>query len=273
MKKILFSLAFLFSASMMASCHQMTDGLVKSLTQDARKHDYKDSKERGPVVERTIQVSSFDELDLSGCAKVIYTQGNNIQVKLRGNEKDLEKYEVKVKDGELHIGIKSHGIKVNGRSPRLTAYITAPTLRDIDMSGACDLQVPQKASFANKLDIEVSGAGDLDITDMEVESLDLDVSGAGDVSFENLKAKKDVDIEVSGAGDVKGKVEAQDVDVELSGAGDVALTVDCDNLKGSASGAADLTLKGKCRTFHKSKSGAASVKTKGLKVTFKVTGK
>ena len=269
MKKILFSLAFLFSASMMASCNQMINGIVKASTEDASKHDYKDSKERGPVVEREVKVASFDEIDLSGCVKVIYTQGNNIQVKLRGNEKDLEKYEVNVKEGELRIARKSHNSKVNKKSPRLTAYVTAPTLRDIDMSGACNLQMPQKVSFANKLDIEVSGAVNLDITDMEVESFDLDVSGAGDVNFGNLRAKKEVDIEVSGAGDVKGKVEARDIDLGLSGAGDVTLTVNCDNLRGKASGAGDLTLNGKCRTLRTGKSGAASVKTKGLKVTEK----
>ncbi len=269
MKKIMLSLAFLLSASMMAACHQMVDGVVKASIEEAGKHDYKDSKERGPVVERTLRVSDFDELDLSGCVKVIYTQGSTVQVKVRGNEKDLAKYEVKVKDGELHIGMKSHGIRVNGKSPRLTAYITAPTLKGIDMSGACDLQVPQKARLAGKLDIDVSGAGDLDITDMEVESLDLDVSGAGDVSLGYLKASDEVNIEVSGAGDVKGKVEAQDVDVELSGAGDMTLTVSCDRLDGSVSGAGDLTLKGNCRIFHKSKSGAASLKTSRLKVSGK----
>lgn len=269
MRKILLSLSFLLSASMMAACHQMVEGVVKASIKEAQKHDYKDSKERGPVVERTLQVPHFDELDLSGCAQVIYTQGRTVQVKLRGNEKDLQKYEVKVTDGELHIGLKSHGATVKGKSPRLTAYITAPTLRGIDMSGACELQVPQKVSLASGLDIDVSGAVNLDITDMEVESFGLDVSGAADVSIGHLRSKDDVDIELSGAADVKGEVEARDVDVELSGAGDAVLTVNCNHLKGRVSGAGDLTLKGKCHTFHKSKSGAASLKTSGLKVSGK----
>ncbi len=269
MKKIIFSVAFLFSASMMASCNQMVNKVVKASTEEAMRHDYKDSKERGPVVEREVAVPTFDELDLSGCVKVVFVQGDEIQVKLRGNEKDLEKYEARVRNRELHIGMKGRGLRVGGKSPKLTAYITAPTLRDIDVSGACNLQMAQKVRLDNELDIEVSGAVELDIADMEAESFDLDVSGAGNVSLGHLKARNEVGVDVSGAGDVKGSVEAREVEVELSGAGNVTLSVDCDYLDGSVSGAADLTLKGKCRTFRKSKSGAASLKTSRLKVSGK----
>lgn len=269
MKKNIFLLALLFSGSMLAACTQMVNGMVRASISETNNHDYKDDKERGPVVERALQVSSFEALDLSGRVRIIYTQGKDTQVTLRGNEKDLAKYDARVKDNELKISLKDKSFRVNGSSPRLTALVTAPALKGVDVSGACVLEMPGKVSQDCALDIEVSGAVDMKAADLEVGSLDLEVSGAGDVNLTRLKARQDVDIEVSGAGDVDGNIQARNIGVELSGAGDVNLTVDCDALDCSASGAGDLTLKGKCRTFKKSKSGTASVNRKKLKVTGK----
>ncbi len=269
MKKIIFSLALLLSGGMLASCNQVVNGMVKASVSEANDHDYKDSKERGPVVERALKVKSFDELDLGGRVKVVYTQGKDTKVTLRGNEKDLAKYETCVKDGELKISLKDKPFRVNGNSPRLTAIITAPALKGVDVSGACVLEMPERVNLDCALDIEVSGAVDMKAANLEVQSLDLDVSGAAGINLDRLVARQDADIEVSGAGDVKGNIKARGIEVDLSGAGDVSLTVDCDDLRCDVSGAGDFTVKGKCRTFSKSKSGTASVNSKKLKVTGK----
>ena len=269
MKKNIIIAALLFSGSALASCTQMVNGLVKASVDEVMNYDYEDSEERGPVVERTVKVGSFDELDLSGCVELIYTQGSDTKVTLRGNEKDLKKYEARVKDGKLKIGMKQRSNSINRNSPRLTATVVAPTLKGIDVSGACSLQMPGKVNLDDELDIDVSGAVTMKATDLHVDKLDMDVSGAGDIDLGRLVARQDVDIDVSGAGNVKGSIKARDIEVGLSGSGDVKLAVDCNDLSCGVSGAGDLTFSGKCRTFSKSKSGMASVKTKGLKVTRK----
>lgn len=276
MRKNVFSLALLFSASLMAACNQMgsyVQTIVSKTVADANNevnaYDYKDSKEHGAVVERNVQVAPFTELTIDGRVRVVYTQGEETKVTIRGNEKDLERYEVRSRDGELYIHTKSSLAKINSSSPRLTAYVTAPMVNEIDVSGACLLEMPQKVEQNSALEIDGSGAVKVNIANMEVHALTLDISGAGDVKLKQVKAKDHVDIGVSGAGEVAGSVAANVVNVGLSGAGDVSLTVNCDNLVSNVSGAGDLTLKGKCRTFRKSKSGAASLHTHHLKVTGK----
>ena len=269
MKKIMFVLALLFSASLLASCEQMICKCVLSMTKEVNTYEYQESKELGAVVERDVSVAPFTEINIDGRVRLVYTQGEETKVTIKGNEKDLGKYEVRSRDGELYIHTKSKLARINGSTPRLTAYVTAPQVNEIDVSGACLLEIPQKVKLNGALEIDGSGAVNVNIANMEVHALKLDISGAGDVEFKQIKAKDHVDIGVSGAGDVTGSVQAAVVNVGLSGAGDVSLTVNCDNLISNVSGAGDLTLKGKCRTFSKSKSGAASLHTGHLKVTGK----
>ena len=128
MRKNVFSLALLFSASLMAACNQMgsyVQTIVSKTVADANNevnaYDYKDSKEQGAVVERNVQVAPFTELTIDGRVRVVYTQGAETKVTIRGNEKDLEQYEVRSRDGELYIHTKSSLVKINSSSPRLTA--------------------------------------------------------------------------------------------------------------------------------------------------------
>lgn len=139
MRKNVFSLALLFSASLMASCNQIgsyvqttVSKTVADANNEVNAYDYKDSKEHGAVVERNVQVAPFTELTIDGRVRVVYTQGEETKVTIRGNEKDLERYEVRSRDGELYIHTKSSLAKINSSSPRLTAYVTAPMVNEID---------------------------------------------------------------------------------------------------------------------------------------------
>lgn len=64
MRKNVFSLALLFSASLMASCNQIgsyvqttVSKTVADANNEVNAYDYKDSKEHGAVVERSVQVA------------------------------------------------------------------------------------------------------------------------------------------------------------------------------------------------------------------------
>lgn len=64
MRKNVFSLALLFSASLMASCNQIgsyvqttVSKTVADANNEVNAYDYKDSKEHGAVVERNVQVA------------------------------------------------------------------------------------------------------------------------------------------------------------------------------------------------------------------------
>ena len=151
MRKNVFSLALLFSASLMAACNQMgsyVQTIVSKTVADANNevnaYDYKDSQESGAVVERDVPVAPFTELTIDGRVRVVYTQGEEAKVTIKGNEKDLDQYEVRSRDGELYIHTKSKLAKINRSTPRLTAYVTAPQVNEIDVSGACLLEMPQE---------------------------------------------------------------------------------------------------------------------------------
>ena len=118
---------------------------------------------------------------------------------------------VKIIDGKLHIGFKSH-IMYNGVA---TAVIPASVIRDLELSGA--------SSFT----------GDLSGSDV-----DIDLSGAS--FFKGNISATDIDFKISGASTCESNIDTKDLDIELSGASTATIKGTCwDRMDMELSGASD----------------------------------
>jgi len=108
----------------------------------------------------------------------------------------------------------------------------------------------------------VSGAGEVTLTDLKVNSLDVNLSGAGSIQASGSAASLDVNI--SGFGEFKGSdLQSQTANVRITGAGSATVWA-VKNLEAHISGAGDINYYGD-PTVDESISGAGNVKSLGDK--------
>lgn len=267
MKKSIFLAVFLMCASMMTSCNQMVNGILKISMEKVFDHEYEDSKTLGPVVDNQIEVASFNEIKVSGNVKVIYTQGDTCKLTFHGNEKDLQEYAVRVKEDCLRISLKDGTTSVNSSTPRLTAIITSPTMEKVDVIGACIMEIPETVVQNRSLEFDVSGMASLVANDIEVKKFDLDVSGAANIKIKSLKALEEIELDMSGASSMQAALQSPDVEIGMSGAGNADLNVQAERIDADVSGTGNLVLSGKCNRLIVDTSGMSNLNTKNLEVT------
>jgi hypothetical protein len=100
--------------------------------------------------------------------------------------------------------------------------IEMPTIRSIDLSGACKAKIEDFAKIS-KLEADLSGAADLRL-DIKIADLDAELSGASNLTVNNLCDILTAD--VSGASKINAfDAYALEADLELSGASKVNLSV------------------------------------------------
>ena len=251
----------------MNSCQRMAKAVVDKAIKEVTNHNYEDSEEWGKVVTRDLELGDFSRVRIAGVVKFVLSQDSVCHIQAYGNEKRIEAYDITVEDGMLRAELKMNKDKITRNTPAITLYVNAPMIQELRVSGAGDLEQIDSFSQDEALEIEVNGAGDLDINDMETKSLEVSINGAGDVDIEHLRCQENVELKLSGAGDMDATIECRDLEASVNGAGDLDLNVKCDVLRVSCSGAGDIDLKGECRKLIKNIGRASDLDMEDLLVT------
>ncbi|MDB5440201.1 MAG: hypothetical protein JWM33_2628, partial [Caulobacteraceae bacterium] len=121
---------------------------------------------------------------------------------------------------------------LNNHGSSLKIAITGPTTESFDLNGAGTLDI--QAYDRPNLKVDVSGAGKLNVSG-KTQKLDVDLSGATEADLSNL-AVTDAKLDISGVGHAKLKATG-DVSVDISGAGAVELLAKPAHLSQQISGA------------------------------------
>jgi len=91
--------------------------------------------------------------------------------------------------------LKSVKIKLDGEKEKKTLEGDYDEVQ-IDSSG--DSELTMKGT-AKTVELDVSGSGEIDLTELEAEEVDLNLSGSGEV---HIRASKRFDLNASGSGDI-----------------------------------------------------------------------
>jgi hypothetical protein len=169
----------------------------------------------GPVSTSTIDIANFDAIAVSDNIQVEITTGDNYEVKLEASE-SLKDYVVFDKDGnELEIKFKN-GFYINNSNVKV--YITAPFYSSLSVAGSGSLTSNGLIDKLNKLNIEVSGSGNISMQ-LDAPTVNAAITGSGSV---NLSGRtKTLDVQVSGSGQYKGAdLKSEDCKVAVTGSGD-----------------------------------------------------
>lgn len=197
-------------------------------------------KGEGPAVKKELNLSSFDGIGLALSGNVYLKQGSNFSVTVEGQQNIIDNLETPIENGMLKIKFD----KPVRQHDKLDFYITMPTLKAAKISGSGDIIGETKFSGLSKLEVSISGAGNikLDVEAMEVNS---SISGSGDIHLKGTSNA--VAVGIAGSGDVEAiGLVAQNCNVRISGSGNVEVNVS-GQLEASIAGSGDVYYHGNPR--------------------------
>lgn len=177
-------------------------------------------------------VPSFTGVNISGAYDVEIVVQKEQSLEIEGDDNLLSLIETDVRDGVLEVSNKKSFSTKN----KLHLRISVPTLDSISTSGASD--VVASGIKSDEFHIDTSGAGSVQVSG-ETKTLEMEMSGAGDVDAKELHAEK---VTVSSSGAANAEVYAsQELHADVSGAGNVTYYGDPKTVKGDTSGAGSVT--------------------------------
>ena len=184
----------------------------------------------------------FSRISATGAINVVFSQGESDGfVEVHGDTKALECIRLAYNGGNLEIGYTKNPGQL---STRTIVYITNPKLEGIKFSGATSITV-QGPLKTDKLDVEVSGASDINISHVTGQILNISASGASVVQILSS--------------------DMHTINATASGASDIKLKGVCANTVNSTATAASIVSAiGRCNYKKSKHSAAGMVKDQGL---------
>jgi hypothetical protein len=203
-------------------------------------------------------VGSFEAINVSSAFDVFLTQSPDHVVVVSSSDLSFrDQINTEVRNGTLYIGLKKSNLDWKG-GRKLRAYISAPNLSKIELSGACDLNI-ENVFKCNDLEMRLSGSSDFKGA-IEATNIRLNSSGSSDYRLSG-KAES-IKISLSGSSDIKAYDFAVDYcDINCSGTSDVEITVNKE-LSVNVSGASNVSYKGTAVVRDIKTSGSSSLRKK-----------
>ena len=197
-----------------------------------------------PTRETRAVSGSITSVRLIGPIDMSISQGETRGVMLEGTADDVTRIRVEVSGGEMTVrfeqgatgwlSIGSH------RAPRAT--VALPELRKIAVVGSGDVAMSPFNLNEGKLEIEVTGSGDVKLSSLKAKSLSVNIRGSGDVTASGQVGAQD--IAIAGSGDYAGTdLQTQSSAISIKGSGDAKVWA-TDTLAVSIAGSGDVSYRG-----------------------------
>ncbi|MDR1883938.1 MAG: DUF2807 domain-containing protein [Prevotella sp.] len=210
------------------------------------------------VVKEKKPVNSFSKIAISGGVDVYFTQGDSYSLEIETDAENMSKVEITVKNGGLEL--KSKDGKLFKKKTKVNAYVSAPVLDAIAISGGSDFNA-KELNGDGVLSIAASGGADVEIDRLNVNEANFAFSGGSDCDVKSLKVKR-LRISASGGSDTNiGIDSADEIIVSASGGSDLELSGKAKDITVNCSGGADVNIKRLTyETVNAHKSGGGSIK-------------
>ena len=168
----------------------------------------------GKIITKEVNVTSFDQLDVSGVFSLMLVQGSKEEVKIEADDNLQSLFEVKNEGSKLVIGMKKD-VNINGKI-KMKVYITFKSLKSMDLKTVGNVTSEANMSF-NDLDINNKSVGNVDLK-LTTQNLNIQNKSVGNVKL-NGKADN-VTIKNKGVGSIQAaSFVVQKMDIDNSGVG------------------------------------------------------
>ncbi len=203
---------------------------------------------------RQLPSGAFTRIEIDAPVNAHISIGEAPSLTFKGYANVLPYLRTEIRDNTLHIFTDDH-TDLHLRK-NITAAITLPHLTALEVSGAAHVLVAGDL-HTSAFDLDLSGAGSVDIESMHVESLDADMSGAATLALLNGSGGAG-GYDISGAGKINAfGVMHRRAAFDMSGAAKAEVTVS-EELDAEISGAGTIRYKGH-PSIRKDISGAGSL--------------
>lgn len=171
----------------------------------------------GQAGTQQVEGLEFERVLVHGNVKVEISQGDTVELVLRGEASDLGKQPFFVDDDTLVLGHSR-----NHRSQSFSGVkfkLTVPQLHHLQLKGSGEVYV--RPMQIEDMYAAVEGSGNIKLFDMQGGSLLLRMSGSGDIHVAKLNLEK-LEIQLSGSGDIfLGELVAGQIETSINGSGDI----------------------------------------------------
>jgi len=200
-------------------------------------------KGEGKIITTTPEVASFNALDIDVSLKAVINvqPGSQPGVQFKSYENILKHIKTKIENNTLRIYTDLDETWTLSDDD-ITAQITMPSITSLSLSGSPDAEVNGNITGSD-FKVDISGASNVKIDNVNVDNFSVIVSGAGDVAVKG-GAVKHASYEINGAGDLKAfPLQADETSATISGAGTSKVTA-LQKLTANINGAGTIKYKG-----------------------------
>lgn len=189
---------------------------------------------KGPMATEQRDIASFDKIKIDMPAEATIVIGDAQSVEVEANENLVKHIKTEVSGNTLRI----HHEGIWYTNGNVAVSIHMPALKMLDISGAADAAIKGDIT-GNEFTLEVSGAADVDIEQMDVDDFKAKLSGASKLNIHKGNVKHAV-YKVTGAGEIyASSLETRSAEAKVSGAGEMELHV-TDELDAHITGAGSI---------------------------------
>lgn len=149
----------------------------------------------GPVVNKTLDFASFNNIDNSGVANFYITIGTPQSVVLKAQQNIIDVMTYEVADQTLFVGLEKNVSIENHEEIRFD--ITLPSIIGIELSGVGDFLL--SGDDQDDLTIDFTGVGNLEAFDMKVGTCYIMLTGVGNCE---VYVTDILDVTITGVGNV-----------------------------------------------------------------------
>ncbi|MBZ4190934.1 head GIN domain-containing protein [Niabella beijingensis] len=175
----------------------------------------------GPAIRENRNVSRFRKIETTFSAHVEYRKSPDIKVEVLAAE-NIQQYVIAEVIGDRLILRTPSNISLKRGS--VTVYVTAPELDGITLTGSGNFTAVDPID-ADALTLDLSGSGDITISELGTSSLKARISGNGNITINSGNSGRQ-EVSVTGSGDYNAQqLETEDAIVKLTGSGDARVWV------------------------------------------------
>ncbi len=172
------------------------------------------------------RIEAFQDIDVKSTLMVKYVTADSYSVKISAPSNVLPHVILDNDEGELEIKISSN-VRLRGKS-NVVVTLYAPTLRDIEMSGAATLMAEQ-INHNGKMSISGDDSAQIYIGNLKSNQLEIDAEGGSTIDINSVNSAS-MEVEGKGAATINLSGKANVAEIETEG----AATVDAKNLSVSS---------------------------------------
>lgn len=189
----------------------------------------------GDIASEERQVSGFDQIDLRGSGTVLIEIGDSESLTIEADDNLLQLLTSDVEGTTLALDTTEQ----ISPTEDVVYRITAVSLVGLQLSGSGDIEVSDVE--ADDFDLDLGGSGEIEV-DGDFGSTTVSLRGSGEITVSGTTDR--LDVSLSGSGRFDGEeLLAETGDVSLSGSGSAAVNV-TDDLTAEVSGSGEIVYVG-----------------------------